>query len=962
MKQLIKKIGLLSIPFLVIVAIIFSFTAQAAPENGAAVSYSDWYYETTSGYDDWYYETTSGYDDWYDDTTYGYDYENDSGSYGILGTYTPSTGVETQRLMFAMPAAWQNNMTKDPRCGGAAGCYWWSGYDTPDNKAGGHGWPGYKTRKVNENDVDNLYYIDVPTYGNGEAGNTTMIIWDNYLDAGMETNPAKNPFYNAAQQTIDTPAQYYSRYDEHETYDILFRYIYLKAFGQCGIDVWNLDIRSNNFWQQANMIAAAYLGEDWYSLNADEKTYQVDIILDDMYDDIDLSEFGAYADNFFNEDWVGDAYYPHEECMGFGESFTFDNMVYVVSFDPSKMAKNPVSGKIGYGGDFYFYYGGGEYGSWPTKELNEQMKAYLGEENVVSGNFTTGKFVDPNLVPPTPTDDPYTYPTDPLSPYNPAPGYSYSGKIYFQVPSEWKNFKKITFFLEDHNTGDQFITWGSKKGYMTDEGGGIWSYNLENAGLSLDSNRNYGCIFTADWGVETCDLIIGPRSMGDTAYCTGGTVENRVDSNKSSYIVKWRSGNYGNPVCITSIGNVIGDHYWLGENAVSVFYRFISTTDAFSIKNATKFNGKTEQQTIDDIAAKLGLSRAQVAELVARARNAGANLDWTDGSSSTSDSASGSGYYPPTSPSFTFVKLSDGTYELTDYSGESKFVAIPESVRERISMNGASTDSAYNNGYVDVPVTSIGDWTFYNNKYLQNIYIPDTIKHIGKGTFYGCVGLKKVEIPDSVTSIDASAFERCLALEKVTLGNGITEIADDTFSDCRYLSEINIPDGVTRIGEEAFFDCRSLKELVLPEGLQTIGSADSLRNMGVFEECRSLEKIRIPDSVTTIGENAFENCRKLTVFGKADSAAADFAEENDINFKKYGRTTDSGKVVGDLNDDWDVNIFDATIMQSAFAEMTDINLKDKNNIALLDTNNDGKVNIRDVTQIQRYIAEYIKEI
>ena len=82
---------------------------------------------------------------------------------------------------------------------------------------------------------------------------------------------------------------------------------------------------------------------------------------------------------------------------------------------------------------------------------------------------------------------------------------------------------------------------------MTDEGGGIWSFDLEKAGLSLDSNRNYGCIFTADWGVQTCELIIGPRSMGDTAYCTGGTVENRVDSNKKSYIVKWRSGNYGNP-------------------------------------------------------------------------------------------------------------------------------------------------------------------------------------------------------------------------------------------------------------------------------------------------------------------------------------------------------------------------------------------------------------------------------
>ena len=180
-----------------------------------------------------------------------------------------------------------------------------------------------------------------------------MIIWSNYLDGGMESDPVKNPFYNAAQHTVDTQAQYYSRYDEHETYDMLFRYIYLKAFEQYGIDLWNLDIRSRNFWEQANMIAAEELGEDWYSLSQDEKTWQVDIILDELYDDLDLSEFGDYADNFFNEDLVGDAYYPNEECMGFGESFVFDNMVYVVSFDPDKMVESPVSGKIGYGGDFF---------------------------------------------------------------------------------------------------------------------------------------------------------------------------------------------------------------------------------------------------------------------------------------------------------------------------------------------------------------------------------------------------------------------------------------------------------------------------------------------------------------------------------------------------------------------------------------------------------------------------------
>ena len=320
------------------------------------------------------------------------------GGFGVLPEYTPKAGVQTNHLMFAMPAAWQNDTTKNEKCGGAAGLYWWTGYDTPDNVAGGHGWPGYKAVKVEEDGVDNLWAIDVPTYGNGEEGNATQIIWDNYLDGGMETDPVKNPFYKDSAQTVDTPGQYYSRTDEHETYDILFRYIYKKVLVNEGVEGADaIELTSETFWEDMNKKAAAFLGEDWDALSNDEKTYQVDTVLDDA--EVDLSEFGTYADNFFNEDLVGDEIYPREEMMGFGESFVFDNMVYVVSFDPDKMVESPVSHKIGYAGDFYFYYGGGEYGSWPTKELNEQ---YGG----VSGNFTQGEYVDPNYVPPTPTSDP----------------------------------------------------------------------------------------------------------------------------------------------------------------------------------------------------------------------------------------------------------------------------------------------------------------------------------------------------------------------------------------------------------------------------------------------------------------------------------------------------------------------------------------------------------------------------
>ena len=108
-----------------------------------------------------------------------------------------------------------------------------------------------------------------------------------------------------------------------------------------------IDIKSENFWVDANKLCAAYNGEDWNKLSADEKTYQVDNVLDANLPD--LSEFGDYASNFFDEDLVGEPdCYPAEEMQGFGESFHFNNMVFVVSFDPNKMIPSPVSGKIGY--------------------------------------------------------------------------------------------------------------------------------------------------------------------------------------------------------------------------------------------------------------------------------------------------------------------------------------------------------------------------------------------------------------------------------------------------------------------------------------------------------------------------------------------------------------------------------------------------------------------------------------
>lgn len=307
------------------------------------------------------------------------------GSYCNNGTYTPTAGVETKHLMFAMPGAWQNDTWKADPNGSAAGLYWWTGYDTPDNKFG-HGWPGYKAEKVSDGSVTNLFAMDVPVYGNGEKGNGMQIIWNNYLDGGTETDTTKNPFYKDAQQSADSPAQYYARADVHPTYyDYVLRYAYVENFKKIGVaGVSELSLTADDFWVELNKLAAAHSGEDWDKLSAEEKTFQVDNIIDE--EELDFSMFGTYATNFFNEDLVGDEIYPNEDSNGFGMGFTFDNMVYVIELDGSKMTKSPLSGKLGMKGDWYFYYGNGEYGTWPTKELNTQMKEVFAD-GVVSGNF-----------------------------------------------------------------------------------------------------------------------------------------------------------------------------------------------------------------------------------------------------------------------------------------------------------------------------------------------------------------------------------------------------------------------------------------------------------------------------------------------------------------------------------------------------------------------------------------------
>lgn len=70
-------------------------------------------------------------------------------------------------------------------------------------------------------------------------------------------------------------------------------------------------------------------------------------------------------------------------------------------------------------------------------------------------------------------------------------------------------------------------------------------------------------------------------------------------------------------------------------------------------------------------------------------------------------------------------------------------------------------------------------------------------------------------------------------------------------------------------------------------------------------------------------------------------------------------------LVGDVDNDGQVTISDATLLQQHFAEFTAeegaplLDLTDEAAFTRTDANRDGKIDIRDVTQIQRLVAEFV---
>ena len=213
----------------------------------------------------------------------------------------------------------------------------------------------------------------------------------------------------------------------------------------------------------------------------------------------------------------------------------------------------------------------------------------------------------------------------------------------------------------------------------------------------------------------------------------------------------------------------------------------------------------------------------------------------------------------------------------------------------------------------NMKVTAIGEYAFKDNAELQTVVIPTSVSNVGEGAFYNCTGLKSLYVPGSIKETPTKFCYNCFYLETVVLSSGLTALGNASFVHCRKLTQIKLPDTLKTIGGSAFLEC-NLSSIELPDGLEEIGS---------FGLCSggNLKSVTIPASVKTLGKYA-------------------------VGY--YG--------VGYVEDDFTINCYTGTeAHRYAVANGINYELLDSDGIKSGDVNGDGNIDMKDITDLQRYV-------
>ena len=303
---------------------------------------------------------------------------------------------------------------------------------------------------------------------------------------------------------------------------------------------------------------------------------------------------------------------------------------------------------------------------------------------------------------------------------------------------------------------------------------------------------------------------------------------------------------------------------------------------------------------------------------------------------------------------------------------------------------------------VTLDAAYMGGFTFLGDFSLSQVNIGPSVKVISEGMFNGCSALTTLNFDPAcrLTRIDNEAFINS-GLQNIDINQlGIGTIGEWALAQTK-LSNVELGDGMTVLGEGALAHNSQLVTVVMPgmghnngpgnraphrphsiasisdytfagdglldasellrEGTVTIG------NYALYNVSADMDTMRLPSTVTYLGDMAMAGMTGMKVL---KTAAADvpalgnnvwagvdqpsvplIAPDNESSllyqaadqWMNFFFQADDDYILGDVNDDGNVNISDVTALINILLSGGDYDIR------VADVNGDGSVNISDVT-------------
>lgn len=191
-----------------------------------------------------------------------------------------------------------------------------------------------------------------------------------------------------------------------------------------------------------------------------------------------------------------------------------------------------------------------------------------------------------------------------------------------------------------------------------------------------------------------------------------------------------------------------------------------------------------------------------------------------------------------------------------------------------------------------------------------------------------------------------NGYQSSVRISSTIDGKSVTKLAYHSFANNKNIINITLPNTITSAGEEVFLNS-SLQSATLEYGTKAVPS-------GMFMYAQNLSKVTLPSTLEKIEAQAFgyevgSRINDFVISGYQNTAAERYAAENEFTFIALDRPG----LIGDVNNDGKLDVADVTYLQMYLSGDSSYVIQ---NTKAADANGDGKIDVADVTQIQNIIA------